>query len=183
MKTFSEWLFEKESKNQKVCYMVNMSDHDSDKMKEMQKSFNIDAGELVKAGEFHCTIRFMKTDKDLQPLFDWLDKQKLPTITAKIKSFDRLNDAFVAKLETPEMHKWFDKVNEWMVDNGYPKSDYDTFLPHVSFSYETNEKWETPKFDKEKHALDLEFNYHYITSKPETDNGPDYKKVWGKSSI
>lgn len=182
MNTFKEWLLESESKKQKVCYMVNLIDHDSDKMKSMQKSFNIKAGELVKPGEFHSTIRFMKTDKDTQPLIEWLNTQKLPVITAKIKSFDRLNDAFVAKLESPEMHKWFDKVNKWMVENGYPKSDYDTFLPHISFSYETDSAWETPKFDEKEHGIDLEFNYHYITAKPEQDNGPEYKKIWGKST-
>jgi hypothetical protein len=182
MKNFKEWLVESETKKQKVCYMVSPSDDCQTKFEAMQKTFNIKAGELVTSGDFHSTIRFMKTTKDIQPLIDWLETQKLPRMTATIKSFDRLNDAFVAKLESPEMHKWFDKVNDWMVENGYPKSDYDSFLPHISFSYETDSKWETPKFDKEKHGLDLEFNYHYITAKPEQDNGPDYKEIWGKSA-
>jgi hypothetical protein len=182
MKNFKEWLMESETKKQKVCYMVSPIDDDQTKLEAMQKTFNIKAGEPVVAGDFHSTIRFMKTDKDLQPLLDWLEKQKLPRISAKITSFDRLNDAFVAKLESPEMHKWFDKVNDWMVENGYPKSDYDSFLPHISFSYETDSKWETPKFDEKKHGITLDFFYHYITAKPEQDNGPDYKEIWGKDA-
>lgn len=183
MLSFKKWiLLEESEKRQKVCYMINLKKDDAEKFKKIQDSFDIKAGEIVKSDEFHCTIRFMKTSKDPQPLLDYLNEQKLPKVHAKIKSFDRLNDAFVAKLETPEMHEWFDKVNKWIVENGYPDSDYNTFLPHISFSYETDEKWETPKFDEEKHALELEFDYHTITSKPEEDNGPDYKEIWGKQS-
>lgn len=182
MKQFKEWLMEQESKRQKVCYMVTTIDDDQSRLQAMQKTFNIKAGELVMPGDFHCTIRFMKTSKDLQPFFDWLEEQKLPRITAKLVSFDRLNDAFVAKLDSPEMHKWFEKANEWLVEHGYPKSDYDSFLPHISFSYETDSKWETPKFDEKEHGITLDFHYHYITAKPEQDNGPDYKEVWGKEA-
>jgi hypothetical protein len=182
MNTFKEWLLESESKKQKVCYMVKLMDDCATKMQAIQKTLDIKAGEIVKPDDFHSTIRFMKTDKDTQPLIDWLNTQKLPAITAKIKSFDRLNDAFVAKLDSPEMHKWFDKVNAWMIEHNYPKSDYDTFLPHISFSYETDAAWETPKFDKKEHTIDLDFTYHYITAKPDKDNGPDYKEIWGKKS-
>lgn len=183
MKSFKEWLLESESKVQKICYMVCLEGESAKKIKELQKSFDIKAGELVPDNKFHVTIRFMKTDKDPQPFIDYLDGLTLPMLSAKGQSFERLNDAFVLKLESKELHDWFDKINEWVVEHGYPKSDYDTFLPHISFSYETDPEWKTPEFDKEKHGVEVAFTKHELTSKPkDVPDTEDYKVVWEKKA-
>jgi hypothetical protein len=129
----------------KVCYMVTLDKESQNKLHELSKQFDIKADEIVPKDEYHATIRFMKTNKDLEPFKDWLHSQELPTISVEGVKLDKMNDAFVIKLEGEGIQEWFDKVNEWLVENGYPKSDYDTFKPHISFSYQTHEDFEIPK--------------------------------------
>lgn len=157
-----------ESKKESICYMMDLEDYQADKFQKLQKSLNIDAKEIVPKTKFHVTIRYMKTDKDPTPLIYWLKHQKLPHIKVKGVGYAKMNDAFVLKLESEELNKWFKKVNTWMIENGYPKSDFPTYKPHISFSYKTSDDFKIPEF---KDEITLTLTKHRVS-------GSDYKQLW-----
>lgn len=153
------------------CYMLYLQGEEADKFKELQDSLDIKAGEMVPKTKFHVTIRYMKTNKDIKPFLDWIKDQDLPEIIVTGKEFAKYNDAFVLEVQGSEIRKWFEKVNKWLVDNGYPKSDYPEYKPHLSFSYETSDDFKIPKYDDK--PIRLKFTKHVVTN-------DDHKVIWSK---
>ena len=143
------------------CYMLGVDKSDSKLFKSMQKELELD-GELVDPSEFHVTVRYVKGSTDYDPFIQYLNSLELPTIKAKCVGFDvfgKDKDTLVVKLEGDEIHDWFNKVNKWLTDNDYPKSDFPTFKPHVSLTEKPG--IEKPEW-KDEWEEEVTFSFHVI---------------------
>lgn len=162
----------KEEKSDSFCYMLYLKPKQEKAFIKMQKDLGL-KGELTESGKFHITVRYVKTLRSPEMLVGWLQAQDLPSPKGKTKSFGiygKENDALVVEVDGKEIHEWFKKVNKFLTDNDFPESDYDTYKPHITLTYE--EGIEKPEW-KEEYEFDLEFGIHVVTD-------TDYKEVWRK---
>lgn len=159
---FKDYYLIQENVETNFCYMIYLEPPYSSVLAELQKSLNIQAKEIIKPNKFHCTIRHVKTSAGQSPkkFLSWLSEQQLPICTAFTKGFDIWDNSLVIKLESDELHNWFEKVNAHILHMGYAKSDFPTFKPHVSLSYDTTSP--VPVFDDTIHKIELKFTHHII---------------------
>lgn len=165
------WYYINESKrDDSFCYMMYVSPEDEKPFKDLQKSLKLN-GELIEDGKFHATIRFVKTEKDSKPLIEYLKSQKLPTIEATCKGFEiygQAKDTLVIELDSKPLHAWFHKVNDWMIDRGFPPSEFPTYKPHISLTEKVG--IEKPEWKKE-YAVKFNLSIHIVTNS-------DYKEIY-----
>lgn len=157
-----------------ICYMIRVDKATEDKLVAMQKELELD-GELTEKGDFHTTIRYIKTKMKPDLLIGFLEGSKLPTLKGKVYGFDIFgptNDTFVLRLESKEIHDWFNRFDKFADKNDYPKSTYPTYKPHISMALK--EGIVKPKW-KSKYAIDVKFNIHVIS-------GKGYKDIWVKDA-
>lgn len=162
--TFKQFFTESKNKPKNFCYMVYTSAPYSDYLEDIQNDLDID-GDRTKKDKFHCTIRYVKTDKSPQILIDYLDSmEKLPVLSATTKSMDIYGDdrCVVLELSSQPMHNWFHKIDNFLKKNDYPPSDYPDYKPHVTITEESKLD-DAPEFDKDKHKLKIDFDRHIIT--------------------
>jgi len=142
--------------------MLYIDVKDEEKFIQMQKDLQL-GGELIESGKFHATVRYIKNFTDYQPLVSYLKEIDLPIIEGKTNGFGiygKENDTLVVELEGKDLHEWFEKIDNWLVDNGYPKSEYPTYKPHISL---TEQKGiEKPKWKKE-YEFKVKFSLHVIS--------------------
>ena len=141
---------------------------------DMQEELDL-KGELVESGSFHCTIRYVKTDKSPEKLLDYLKKHDLPTIKAKTTGFalyGKEKETLVVELDSKELHEYFEKINKFLLENDYPKSDFDSFKPHISLTELKN--MDKPEWKKD-YEKEITFSLHIVTN-------TDYEEIFRKSS-
>ena len=163
-----------EATSDSICYMVRVDKATEDKLVEMQKELGLD-GELAQRGDFHATIRYIKTSKSPDLLIGFLEGSTLPTIKASVYGFDIFGpdkDTLVLRLNSSEIETWFKRFDKFAVANDYPKSNYPTYKPHITLTLKpgiVKPKW------KNKYAIDVKFTIHVIS-------GKDYKDMWVKEA-
>jgi hypothetical protein len=156
-------LMEEEEKDPSFCYMLYIAPEDETDFADMQEELKLD-GELIKSGEFHATVRYVKTDKNYDKFLKYLESLKLPKLTAECVGFaiyGKDKDTLVIELESKEMQSWFDKVNAWLVENDYPKSDFPTYKPHISLTEKAG--IEKPEW-KDEYKKKVTFKIHVVTN-------------------
>jgi 2'-5' RNA ligase len=142
------------------CYMLYIDVKDEEKFIQMQKELQLD-GELIESGKFHATVRYVKRN-DYQPLVEHLKEIELPQIEGKCVGFEiygKDKDTLVVELEGKELHDWFKKIDSWLTERGYPKSDFPTYKPHISLTEKAG--IEKPKWKKE-YEFKVKFSLHVI---------------------
>lgn len=163
-----------ESNSDAICYMVRVDKASEEKLIDMQKELKLD-GELTPKGDFHATIRYIKTSKRPDLLIGFLEGNTLPTLKASIYGFDIFGpekDTLVLRLNSSELDSWFNKFDKFATSHDYPKSNYPTYKPHITLTQKAGivkPKW------KSKYAFDVKFNIHVIS-------GKNYKDIWVKDA-
>lgn len=145
------------------CYMLYIDKKDETIFSDMQKDLQLE-GELVESGQFHATIRYVKRD-DYEPLVEYLKEIELPQIEAKCVGFEiygKDKDTLVIELKSEEIHEWFEKINSWLTDRGYPKSDFPTYKPHISLTEKVG--IEKPEWKKE-YEVKVKFRLHVVSDR------------------
>lgn len=156
-------ILEEEEKEPSFCCMVYVDKKDEKPFTNMQKDLKL-GGELVESGTFHATIRYAKCDKNYDAFIEYMDSLKLPTLHATCTNFaiyGKDKDTLVLELDSPELHAWFKKINKWLVDHDFPKSDFPTYKPHISLTEKVG--IEKPEWD-ESYALDVTFSIHVVSN-------------------
>jgi hypothetical protein len=160
-----------EDKSDSICYMIRVDKATEDKLIAMQKELGL-KGELE--DKFHTTIRYITTNKSPDMLIGFLEGSKLPTLKGKIYGFDIFGptkDTLVLRLESKEINDWFNRFDKFAIKNGYPKSKYPTYKPHISLTIDPDivkPKW------KDKYAFEVKFNIHVVSK--------NYKDIWVKDA-
>jgi 2'-5' RNA ligase len=155
-----------ESENAAFCYMIRVDKQSERKLIELQKELGL-KGKLIEKDDFHTTIRYIKTSKSPDLLLGFLAGAKLPILKGRLKGFDifgQEKDALVLKIESKEITDWFTKVNKFLLDNNYPKSEYPIYHPHVTLTYDKG--IEKPKW-KSKYEMEIKFTIHVVSNKQE----------------
>ena len=155
-----------ETSGETFCYMLYLNEEEQDKITKIQKSLDIKADDLTIPKEFHCTIRYVKLkyQQTHDAFIEYLKSLTLPTLSAStvdFKLFDNGN-CLVIKLDSQEIQDWFEKINGWLLNKGYNKSDFPTFKPHITLA--NKYKGELPKFDNALHHLKVKFSVHKVTN-------------------
>jgi hypothetical protein len=164
---------EAEKETPSFCYMVRLDPDEEKLFIELQKHLKL-SGELIESGDFHATIRYVKSDKSYEPFIKYLKTLDMPALTAECVGFavyGKEKDTLVIELDGPELHDWFSKINKWLIDNGYPKSDFPTYKPHISLTEKIGiDKPEWSNVYKRK----VTFRLHVVS---DTDHNDVYKEV------
>lgn len=151
-----------ESKEPSFCYMLYVAPKDEKLLKDLQENLKL-KGDLTDYGKFHATIRYVKTLKDPDPLIKYLKSLELPTIEVTTKRFAIYGpekDTLVIEVESEEIHDWFEKIDSWLVDHGYPKSDYPEYKPHITLTEKKD--IEKPEWKKE-YEKKITLSIHIVT--------------------
>jgi len=168
------WLtLTEEKKEETFCYMLYVSPEDENPFVDLQKNLKL-TGELIESGKFHATVRYVKSEKDPRPFIEFLKSQDLNNIEATCKGFEIYGvdkDTLVVELEGKKIHDWFNKVNDWLVDHGYPKSDYPEYKPHISLTEKKD--IEKPEWKKE-YEQKVKFKIHVVT---DTDREEIFRSI------
>ena len=77
------------------------------------------------------------------------------------------NDNILGK----KIHDWFNKVNGWLVDHGYPKSEYPEYKPHISLTEKKD--IDKPEWKKE-YEQKVKFKIHVVT---DTDREEIFRSI------
>jgi 2'-5' RNA ligase len=164
------WEHLNESKEPSFCYMLYVAPKDEKLMKDLQNDLKL-KGDLTDYGKFHATIRYVKTMMDPKPFLNHLKLMGHPTIEATTKRFaiyGQEKDALVIELESKELHDWFKKVDAWMTDHGYPRSDYPEYKPHITLTEKKD--IEKPEWKKE-YEQKIRLSIHIVTN-------TEYKEIF-----
>lgn len=167
-------LFRESKQDESICYMIRVDKSTEDKLVDLQKELKVE-GELTKRGDFHTTIRYIKTTKSPDLLLGFLSGSKLPTLKGRIYGLDVFGpdkDTVVLRLESKEINDWFKRFDKYADACDYPKSQYPTYKPHITLGIKPNiarPKW------KDKYAFDVKFTIHVIS-------GKGYKDIWVKDA-
>lgn len=164
-----------EATSDSICYMIRVDKQTEERLVELQKELHLEGPELTKRGDFHTTIRYIKTYRSPDLLVGFLEGSKLPILRGKIYGFDIFGptkDTLVLRLESKEIDDWFKRFDKFATLHDYPKSVYPTFKPHISLNIEEHIK--RPKW-KDKYAFEVKFNIHVIS-------GKNYKDIWVKDA-
>lgn len=144
------------------CYMLYVALKDEEPLVKLQKSLKL-KGELVEAGKFHATVRYIKTTKDPKPFIEFLKTLELKNMEANFSGFEiygKDKDTLVIELKSKSLHAWFKKINDWLVEHDYPKSDFPDYKPHISLT----EKAGIEKPDwKDEYDQKINFSIHIVT--------------------
>jgi 2'-5' RNA ligase len=154
---------EGEQKEPSFCYMVYVAPDDAKDFADMQKELELD-GELVESDKFHATIRYVKTDKDYSAFVEHIKSIELPSLTATCTNFaiyGKKKDTLVLELDSKPLHKWFTKINEWLTEHGFPKSDFPDYKPHISLT--EKEGIVAPEWN-DTYAKKVTFRIHVVTN-------------------
>jgi len=144
------------------CYMLYLTIDDETPFVNLQKDLKLD-GELIESGKFHATVRYIKTDMDYTPFIEFLKETTLPNISGVCTGFaiyGKDKDTLVVELDGAKLHEWFATINTWLVDNGYPKSDFPSYRPHISLTEKigiTAPEW------KKEYEQKITFKIHVVS--------------------
>jgi hypothetical protein len=150
-----------EKKDPCFCYMLYVDKKDEKDFIDLQKDLKLE-GKLILSGHFHATVRYVKKE-DYQPFLDYLKTLNLPELHGECVEFaiyGKDKDTLVIELDGEELHDWFKKINKWLIDNGYPDSDYPTYKPHISLTELAG--IEKPEW-KPEYKKKITFKLHIVT--------------------
>jgi hypothetical protein len=156
-----------------LCYMIRVDKASETKLLALQKELGL-KGELEEKGNFHTTIRYIKTTKTSDLINGFLEGSKLPQLKGRAYAFDIFGptkDTLVLRMESKEIHDWFNRFDKFCTRYGYPKSTYPTYKPHISLTIDPDvvkPKW------KEKYAFEVKYNIHVVSK--------NYKDIWVKDA-
>jgi hypothetical protein len=170
-KILNEAFMLESAKEPSFCYMLYVDKSDEKDFIQIQKDLKL-PGERIKSGEFHTTVRYVK-EKNYKPLVEHLKTLTLPTLTGTCVGFEiygKNKDTLVIELEGKELHNWFEKINSWLIKNGFPKSDFPTYKPHISLTEKIGIK--KPKW-KPEYKKDIKFKIHVVSN---TEHDEVYRK-------
>lgn len=168
------WNHITEQKEASFCYMLYVAPKDEKLLKDLQINLKL-KGDLIEYGKFHATVRYVKTMKDPAPFIAYLKTIELPTIEVTPKRFaiyGQEKDALVLELESPEIHVWFTKIDKWLTDNGFPRSDYPDYKPHITLTEKKD--IEKPEW-KTEYEQKIKLSIHIVTD-------TQYKEIFRQSS-
>jgi len=157
------WCLMEEEKSDSFCYMLYVHPDDEKLFNDLQKDLDL-KGKLTESGKFHITIRYVKQN-DFEPLVEYLKNKELKKITAKCKEFSifgKDKDALVIEMDSTEVHNYFNEINDWLVDKGYPASDFPDYKPHITLTYDKG--IELPEWKKE-YEKEITFSIHVVTDR------------------
>ena len=163
-----------EATSDSICYMIRADKSTESRLIEMQKELKLD-GELAEKGDFHTTIRYIKTSMKPDILIGFLEGSTLPVLKGKIYGFDIFGptkDTLVLRLNSTEIENWFKRFDKFANLQHFPKSVYPTYKPHITLTLKPGiikPKW------KDKYGFEAKFNIHVIT-------GKNYKDLWVKDA-
>lgn len=163
--SFKDYMFLTEKKDPNLCYMVFPESPFKEQLLALQQTLQLEAEEVIHINKFHCTIRYCKLtgEKSPKPFIEWLSQQQLPLIECYTDKFTMFDDqSLVMELDSPQMREWEAKVNAWLVDSGYPPSEFPQYRPHISLAYGCSSPM--PSFDIRKHRLSIKFSIHRVTN-------------------
>lgn len=164
-----------EATSDSICYMIRVDKNTENRLVDMQKELDLEGPELTKRGDFHTTIRYIKTSKNPDLLIGFLEGSNLPSLKGKVYGFDIFGpekDTLVLRLESKEIHDWFKRFDKFATLHDFPKSNYPTYKPHITLNIKpgiTKPKW------KDRYAIDVKFTIHVIS-------GKNYKDIWVKDA-
>jgi hypothetical protein len=145
------------------CYMLYVDKEDESTFIDMQRDLDLE-GVLVESGQFHATVRYVKVD-DYEPLVEYLKEIDLPQVEGKCVGFEiygKNKDTLVVELDGEDLHEWFKKIDSWLTEHGYPKSDFPTYKPHISLTEKAG--IEKPKWKKE-YEIKIKFSLHVVSNR------------------
>jgi len=145
------------------CYMLYIDKDDESTFVDMQKDLELE-GELIESGKFHATVRYVKVD-DHDSFVEYIKELDLPKIEGKCVGFGiygKEKDTLVVELDGEELHSWFKKIDKWLTDHDYPKSDYPTYKPHISLTEKAG--IEKPEWKKE-YEKKIKFSIHVVSDR------------------
>lgn len=150
------------------CLMAYPDDISIKNIQKLHKLLNIKAKENITPKQYHSTIRYFKTENDINPFINFLNKFKFNNCTASGKKLDFLGDSYSLFLESSQLNSLFNKINSWLIKNNYPKSDYPTFKPHLAFCYDPHKSWMPPEIDEIDLNVDIIYNNFKLSKDHET---------------
>ncbi len=162
-------LMEEKGKSDSSCYMLYVDKNDEKQFIDLQKDLNL-KGELTESGKFHVTIHYVK-DNNYEPLVEYLKGKELPKVKGKCRGFSIFgedNDALVVEIDGKEINNYFEEINNWLTDKGFPESDFPDFKPHITLTYDKGVK--LPKW-KSEYEKEISFTIHIVTDR-------DYEEVY-----
>jgi hypothetical protein len=167
---FKDFYLMNESKKDiaSYCLMIYPDDESINKLKKIHKLLNIKARENVTPKQYHQTIRYFKTENDITPLIDYLNDFKFNNCNAKGNKLDFLGDSYSLFLKGSQVDSLHNKMNNWIVKNKYPKSDYPSFTQHIAFCYDAHKSWIPPELDEKDYQIDITYNNIKLAKNHET---------------
>ncbi len=167
---FKEYYLINESKKDKpsYCLMAYLTEESIKKVAKISKSLNLKAREIVTPKQYHSTIRYFKTENDIKPFIEYLNKFKFKSSTATGKDLDFLGDSYSLFVDSKDLSSVYNKINDWLIKNEYPKSDYPKYLPHLAFCYDPHKSWTPPEIDKTECEIELTYDNYKLTKEHET---------------
>jgi hypothetical protein len=142
------------------CYMLYVDKDDESTFLDMQRELELE-GVLVETGGFHATVRYVRV-ADYTSFVEYLKEIKLPKVEGKCVGFGiygKDKDALVIELDGEELHEWFKKIDTWLTEHDYPKSDFPTYKPHISLTEKAGV--EKPEW-KKKYEKKIVFSLHVV---------------------
>lgn len=164
------WSLMESSENEdSFCYMLYVHPDDEGFFKDLQEELGL-SGELTESGKFHITIRYVK-DNNYGPLVEYLQGRDLPKLKGKCREFSLFGkdkDALVIEMDGSGLHDYFDEIDGWLTSQGFPKSNFPDYKPHITLTYD--EGIELPEW-KESYEKEITFSLHIVTNR-------DYDEVY-----
>lgn len=165
-------LKESEEKTNNFCYMIYPEFPDflaeiQETLQETNKQLFLNAKPET---DYHATIRYVKLQPEQTPdlFIEYLDTIQLPEITAFTSDFTVLGDdkCFCLKVESDDIHNWFQKTDAWLTTHNYSKSDYPTYKPHITL-FSGYQSLQLPKFNPRIHRIKIKFTIHKVSNSAE----------------
>lgn len=150
------------------CLMAYPNEESINNIAKVHKLLNIEAKEIITPKKYHSTIRYFKTEKNITPFVEFLKEYKFKSLKAVSTKLDFLGDSYSMFLDSKDLSSEFNKINDWLLENGYPKSDYPKFKPHLAFCYDPAKSWIPPEIDKNDIKIEIVYDNFKLSKNHET---------------
>ncbi len=169
--SFKEYFILTESKkldDTSYCLMAFPDESSIKNITKIHKQLNIKAKENITPKHYHSTIIYFKSPMNINPFIDYLNEYKFITHKSLGKKLDFLGNSYSLLLESTQLSNTFNKLNEWLIYNNYPKPPHPKYKPHLAFCYEPHKSWIPPELDKEYYQIPITYDNFKLTKNHET---------------
>ena len=169
---FKDYYLLNESKidDTSFCLMAFPDEQSIKNITKIHKQLNIKAKENITPKHYHSTIIYFKSNMNINPFIDYLNTFKFNTIKATGKKLDFLGDSYSLLLESKQLTNAFNKINEWLVYNNYPKPLYPKYKPHLALCYDPHKSWIPNDLSKDDCKIDITYDNFKLTK--------NYQTIW-----